>query len=180
MGRRLLLAGITAALLSGGWSGALAAVMCPHAGGKTGGESAFVSLPACCRKDDGETAHCPMRMGQSGDDHHQETAASHEASGAPGGPRRASVESASGRRKLVASARPADLCAHCVGSPAPPPAPLKVRGADAAKRGDAASGPRAEKPPEPPAFSFVRAVIPSQHGPPGGLRRHVLLSTFLI
>ena len=180
MMRRLLLIGITCALTSGGWAGALAAVVCPHAGAASGAAS-----HDCCRSQDGgEAASCPMRFAESGDadrrrpradDEHGASPASHE------GPRAEAVESSPRAKSVAALGRRADYCAHCVSRRLPPPAATKVSAPEAAKRGDNCEGPRAEKLPAPSAVAFVREVIPSQGAPPGGATRlHVLNSVFLV
>ena len=78
MRRQLILLCITGALFLNGWSGALAALLCPHAGGRMmsaaarpagagSGEAAVGAsilfeddLPACCRNELTEEKHCPM------------------------------------------------------------------------------------------------------------------------
>ena len=183
MMRRLLLIGITCALTSGGWAGALAAVVCLHADA-AGAASVGASHDCCRSQDGGEAASCPMRFAAAGDDDqrrpradeaHAASHASHEE------PRAEAVASPPRARRVAALGRGADYCAHCVGRRLPPPASTKVGAPEAAKRGHDCAGPRAEKPPAPPAVAFVREVIPSQGAPPGAAARlHVLNSVFLI
>jgi hypothetical protein len=180
MRQRLLLCGIACALIVGGWAGVLAAVVCPHAGGTaTAGEASH----DCCRgQEDADGAGCPMMLGRSGGDHHQQQATddSHGASHVSREePRARDAESAVGARGLRFE-RGADFCAHCVGKRLPPPSPNRLSAPEAAKRGDVCAAPRVEKPPSPSPLLFVREVIPSQGAPPGPARLYVLNSSFLI
>ncbi len=182
MMRRLLLIGITCALTSGGWAGALAAVVCPHA--DAAGASGAAAHDCCRSQDGGEAESCPMRFAAAGDDDQRRAQAddSHGASHASRvEPRAEAVESSPRAKSVAALGRGADYCAHCVSRRLPPPAATKVSAPEAAKRGDNCEGPRAEKLLAPSAVAFVREVIPSQGAPPGAAARlHVLNSVFLI
>ena len=183
MMRRLLLIGITCALTVGGWAGALAAVVCPHADA-AGAASGGASHDCCRSQDGGGAASCPMRFAKSGDDDQRRPRAddSHGASQASHGEPRAVAVESSRRAKSVAALGPSAVyCAHCVGRRLPPPASTKVSAPEAAKRGDDCEAPRAETLPAPSAAAIVREVIPSQGAPPGAAARlHVLNSVFLI
>lgn len=180
MMRRLLLIGITCALTSGGWAGALAAVVCPHA--DAAGAASGGAAHDCCRSQDGgEDASCPMRFAEAGADDQRRPRADDAHGASHEGPRAEAVESSPRAKSVAALGRGADYCAHCVSRRLPPPASTKVSAPEAAKRGDNCEGPRAEKLPAPSAVAFVREVIPSQGAPPGAAARlHVLNSVFLI
>jgi hypothetical protein len=185
MRQRLLINGIVAALVLSGWSGALAAAMCPRA------EAASTDAHACCVKEAGEeSAHCPMApgtMGETGRTHdggHDEGATSspHEATEISAHHQQHAVEVSAGVRTATGIRRADDSCAHCIGRSTFPPASLKMGAGEGAKRDDNSRPARAREHVARPFASFAPEIVPSQGAPPGNsaARRRVLIGVFLI
>jgi hypothetical protein len=202
--RRLLLNGLLSTLLLCGWSGAFAAVLCPHA--QAARAASVAGAHDCCRaramkKAAPPTAQCHKQREMAKGAH-----AAHEARsvrGAHGHQAQASLKLAHAaqasreaaqrtrreqsddgpvleKERMAWAARAALDCTHCMGRPEPPNAPAETRGSEGSRRELIRPEPRAQR---MAAFSFelfVSAVIPMQGAPPGAARRHVLLNVFLI
>lgn len=194
MTRRLFNACVAAALTLGGWAGALASVVCPHAGG---GARAAAPEHACCRakaraKKQQTPAQTPAetptqtharrptpRGGCHAKAHGARAAKQHAAGLQHDAPAAAAPREAAGERR-VAAPRPAAPCAHCVSRPELPPAPARLREGEGARRETHATTWRAASPPpmfEPPRLP---AVAVARAGPPGTNRLYVLVNRFLI
>lgn len=166
MKERLLIVGIACALSVGGWAGVYAAASCAHAARSAASPAAAAASHDCCRgRDGGESASCPVKLGES--------------RGEPRQTKKVDGSASKARRGSVLASR-AVLCAHCVGSRLPPPPPNRLGAPESPQRGDAGAPPRAEKLQAASPPVFVREVIPSQGAPPGRARLHVLNSVFLI
>ncbi|MGH9902531.1 MAG: hypothetical protein ACRD68_12055, partial [Pyrinomonadaceae bacterium] len=147
MRRHLLFVGIIGALLSQGWGGALAAVLCPHAGMSAAAAVAErdahalsdgEEMPACCRKTqaDSEGDHCPMSGGMTDEapdegliqNSTRPDSALAESSG-PESPHDSAGAAGGGAVGHLPTA-----CLHCVGRPQPPPASPAAREPNGTKR----------------------------------------------
>lgn len=166
--------GLLCALLLQTWGGALAAVVCPHAGRdaapttKAGEHSCCAARPsdesrAADAGSDDAAGHCPMSRTRAASDE----GLTHDAADS----------TATGDPAALLTSPP---CTHCVGRPDRPPTPSRTREPQEARRDAPAPATRAHTT-RPAPVLFASAVEPSQHAPPGlGARRHVLLSVFLI
>lgn len=189
MKQRLLIIAVTAALLLSGWSGALAAVCCPREERDAAHpfEAATDAMEtdeahACCvqRQADEASASCPMSQ-----KHDAEAAPTHhEATSNAEKPRDDAANTETSNTETSAHVVRYDAgrthCASCTRNL--PASPVVVREPIGAKRdaGDMAA-PHESSQIALPTPLFVRKIVPSQHAPPGqNVRRHVLLSVFLI
>ncbi|HEV3467720.1 MAG TPA: hypothetical protein VG148_00250 [Pyrinomonadaceae bacterium] len=166
MSRRLLNACVAAVLSLGGWAGALASVVCPHAGG---GARNALREHACCRAKLKAKAQSPKlipaesprrtsarRTARHGGCHAQTPPAraaeqragrqQHAAHDAPA-PREAAAPRSLAAGARRPAARPATSCAHCVSRPELPPAPSGAREGEGPRRETAAAAGRGAPPP---------------------------------
>jgi len=200
--RRLLLNACAAAvLILGGWGGALASAVCPHASG-----AARAAEHACCRAraksqtrragksqtarqtaEQSTAHHSPRRAAQGGGDCHAQLPGARAAKHQDAGPR-PNVRETAGPREVARAgavqrggvARPGASCAHCVSRPELPPASAKLRGDGGARRAADAPAERAPSLPATAGLSRAPAVAAARGAPPLTARRHVLLNLFLI
>jgi hypothetical protein len=183
--------GLVAALLAGGWGSALAAAVCPHAGGRARAAHACCRLKAKRKAKAESAAHCHASAGRSAATPHAaghgEHQSSHDVHAAADGSREGleTAHDARGAEHRVVSragyaSRPAGLCAHCVGRSELPPASSHARERNGGGRVQSEPAPRVPKHPAPTLASFAAPPAPTQHAPPGAARLYVLHSVFLI
>lgn len=183
--RRLSKLSLILCLALGGGHDALAAALCAHFECESGARAVAPHAPheaeAAPHEAHGAappTRHCGARAEGSAARHEGAAADTHAAAAHHAAGTRA--EPADAVSLLFASA-PAN-CRHCAGQPAPAPSALSERRAD---------GPRRATHFAPPGSTFVAArprpqsapsvrLAPTQHAPPRGVPRYLLVSVFLI
>lgn len=162
--KRLLLIGVLFMLLVVGWSGVLAAALCSHPEDTS---PVIAEGHACCRVETAQQAdaHCP--------------ASPHEAMGDM---EMTPLILTAARHTDAHGPEPLASCPHCVGKSGLPITPvLAANSADQSKRDTGAAVSHVFKPLVPRGAAFTPPVTARQGAPPGAsVRRHVLLSVFLI
>lgn len=190
MRHRLFIAFVTVVLTLAGWAGALASVVCAHAGG---GAEAAGQGHACRRAKAGsQTQQRPAQTSAptstrykmpGGRDCHTKNSGGHGAKHDAAGGHSATHQTeepraAAGRRAGVARAN--TPCAHCLSRPEPPPATARVRDREGPRREAGEPDARVQSVPSVVELARVPAVAAARGAPPGTTRRHVLLNLFLI
>lgn len=158
MARKLLQVGLLLSLLLGSWAGALAA--CPHVGCRT----------TAARPDSDDNSDARPRH-HAGQPDHSGHAAPHDAAHTP--------HEATPRRGVAAN-RHDSTCTHCAGSRGPAPSRAFKWQVNNFETGRVLDAPRAVEQVSLTVCLFVREFVPTQHAPPGGSERHLLLNVFRI
>jgi hypothetical protein len=204
MRHRLLNACVAAALILGGWGGALASAVCRHARG--GGQA---SEHECCRARTKAGARKATLSSTNSSTHSSTHSASPSSSSASarsarrdparqaphchaqsapaaardseahadGEPREVAHAAAGARAGLARQAAP---CGHCVWRSGTPPATPKVRDHESPRRAVEAPAALVRLASTPAVFSRDTATAPARAAPLAPTRLHVLLNCFLI
>ncbi|MCA1614038.1 MAG: hypothetical protein LC800_07780 [Acidobacteria bacterium] len=170
MSKLLLSVGLVFAVTAAGWSGVLAAGLCPHADCADAAAAARRAAPHCETSSSGD-AHAATHDAPSRQGHEQAADAA-----AAGRANPASFNGAMGGHAASSS------CAHCVGAPQSQAKDSPTVARSESRRDALSDAARAARRGVlPPVVSFP-ALAPSQGSPPGpaGPRRHLVLNTFLI
>jgi hypothetical protein len=156
------------ALLVSGSGSVLAAALCPHAGSSQS-QAAAAEDHACCRAKL-EKTEAPRRHSHSS---HQEKAHCTKTSSA------SASHNHGGGGAVFKQAT--EACAHCIGRNELPATPASVRELTLQKRAASKMVGHTAVPAQPPTAISIAHFTPTQHAPPEpAIRKHLLLSVFLI
>jgi hypothetical protein len=165
---------LAVSLVAGGWSYALAAVFCPHAG-------CAPAVASAGHASHGEAGAAAEHGSQKEHDSHNGHEAEGQGHDAPVAAQDAACGTAPAARGRSLGGPHDDSCGHCVGRPAPKNASEAGRQAEQPRRQDDGVATVLVADPKPlPDRRFVREVIPSQGAPPGRVSPHLLNSVFRI
>lgn len=158
-------------MTAAGWSGVLAAGLCPHVDCADSAAAARRAAPHCETPPPGD-AHAATHDAPSHRGHEQ---AADDADAGRANP--ASFNGAMGGHAASPSS-----CAHCVGAPQSPAKDSPKVARSESRRDAPSDAPRAAGSGASPAVVSFPAPAPSQGSPPSpaGPRRHLVLNTFLI